>query len=56
MVTNLLKFNLSSKLNSKLNNNNILICTLESIFNCYIFNIEKLVQHDFQLYYQYNYD
>ena len=41
----------------KFNNNNILI--LNTIFNQYsisIVNIEQLVQHGFQLYYQYNYD
>ena len=46
-------------LKSKFNNNNIII--FNTIFNqysiaIYIFNIEKLVQHNFLVYYQYNYD
>ena len=53
----IISFKLDLKL--KFNNNNIII--LNTILNqysiaIYIFNIEQLVQHDFQLYYKYNYD
>ena len=51
-----------SDLKLKFNNNNFIIlntiCNQYSIviYNCYIFNIEQLVQLNLQLYYQYNYD
>ena len=49
------KLDLKIKFN---NNNNIII--LNTILNQYsiahMFNIDQLLQHDFQLYYQYNYD